>query len=200
MKISTPASKTLPIDQIVPYWRNPRSIPESAVNAVARSIERFGYVQPILVDKDNVVVVGHTRLAALKELGYTSVRVYVSKLSEEKNKEYRLIDNRTSEMTAWDHDKLVLELREFDDELKTEFFPDIDLEIGMIDSAVGVDEVDITDAAKQVTRVAEADPSTMQTTGVRCPQCFHVFQVRTKSLPGLTHADLDEITQAASGE
>src|SRR6186713_1677236 len=119
----------LPIGAVLPYGNNPRNIPDTAINAVARSLEEFGWQQPIVVDKDMVIVVGHTRRLAAMKLGMTEVPVYITDLPEEKAREYRLVDNRTSEMSSWDHDALVIELREFDDALLQDFFPEIDLEV-----------------------------------------------------------------------
>lgn len=104
--------KTLPIGSIKPYAGNPRKIPKAAVDAVVESIKQFGYNVPILVDEDNVILTGHTRLLALKELGYTKVTVLVlSGLPPKKAREFRVIDNRISEMSEWDDDLLRDELR-----------------------------------------------------------------------------------------
>lgn len=185
------SSIELPIEDIKPYWRNPRRIPEEAVAAVQASIERYGYQQPIVVDDENVVIVGHTRLQALKRLGWAKVPVLRANLSQEKAKEYRLVDNKTSELTSWDFDALVMELREFDATLLESFFPDVDLEVGTINQAVT--EQNIRDASAKVKTVAAANPSNVHTTKVECPACFHTFEVRTRSLPGLTTQDLDKL-------
>ena len=182
---------TLSLDDIKPYWRNPRRITEEAIASVAESIKRYGYQQPIVVDKDHVIVVGHTRHQALQRLGYTEVPVYVTQMNEKQVKEYRLIDNRTGEMTSWDYGALVLELREFEVDLLGQFFPDVDLEIGQVTGAVTQQNVD--DAIANVAKVTEANPATVHTTTVVCPSCFHEFEVRTKSLPGLSSADIDEL-------
>lgn len=174
----------LPIGDIKPYFRNPRRIPQEAVDKVAASIERFGYVQPIVVDTEHVIIVGHTRLQALQKLGWTTVPVYVSDLPPEKAKEYLLVDNRTGEMSSWDHDALVTELREFETALVSEFFPDMDMEIGQIEDAVN--DQDVLDAANRVAKVAEGDPMAGHTTEVVCPSCAEHFPVRTRSLPGVT--------------
>jgi len=189
-----PDAKTLAIDDIKPYFRNPRRIGEDAIAAVAESIERYGYQQPIVVDADNVIVVGHTRHLALQKLGYTEVAVYVTDLPAEKAKEYRLVDNRTAELSSWDYGALVMELREFETSLLESFFPDVDLEIGQVDSAVTQQQID--DASAKVARVTEANPTATHTTTVVCPACFHEFPVRTRSLPGLSHEDLDELAYA----
>ena len=102
------------IDAITPYENNPRKIPKEAIEKVAASIREFGFRQPIVVDKDMVVVVGHTRLLAARSLGYDEVPVLVaSDLPPEKVKAYRLADNRTNEFTSWDDDRLMEELTAF---------------------------------------------------------------------------------------
>lgn len=192
--VKLPPTQTWNVKDIKPYWRNPRRIPQEAVDAVRTSIERYGYQQPIMVDKDGVVIVGHTRLKAVIELGWKKVPVYVSDLPEEKAREYRLVDNKTSELTSWDHDSLVLELREFDEELLSSLFPDVDLEVGLVDQAVTQQNVD--DASERITKVTEANPSNVHTTQVVCPACYHTFDVRTRSLPGLTYADIEQLASA----
>lgn len=196
MTVALPETKTVAVEDIKPYWRNPRRIPAEAIEAVATSIREYGYQQPIVVDTDMVVIVGHTRLQALKKLGVTEVPVYVSDLPEAKAKEYRLIDNRTGEMTTWDHSALVLELREFETSLLESFFPDIDLEIGQIKDAVNVTNEDVAKAEESIKKVKEAE--TILTTEVVCPSCFHSFKVRTDSLPGLSRNDLNGMKE--SGE
>lgn len=196
MTVALPETKTVAVEDIKPYWRNPRRIPAEAIEAVATSIREYGYQQPIVVDTDMVVIVGHTRLQALKKLGITEVPVYISDLPEAKAKEYRLIDNRTGEMTTWDHSALVLELREFETSLLESFFPDIDLEIGQIRDAVNVTNEDVAKAEESIKKVKEAE--TILTTEVVCPSCFHSFKVRTDSLPGLSRNDLNGMKE--SGE
>ena len=191
-----PDSKTLALDEIRPYEGNPRRIPDEAIEAVRASIENYGYVQPIVVDKDHVIIVGHTRYEALKRLGYEEVEVYVSDLPPEKAREYRLVDNRTSEMTQWDHDALVLELREFEQDLLSQFFPDVNLEIEMVASARPVSDKAVEEAEDRTKKVTEGPVHHM--TEVVCPACFHSFKVRTASLPGLTKAEIGEL--AAAGE
>jgi hypothetical protein len=193
-----PETRTLPIEDIAPYWRNPRRIPEAAVTAVATSIQDYGYVQPIVVDRANVVIVGHTRLQALKRLGVREVQVYVSDLPEDKAREYRLVDNKTGEMTEWDHHALVLELREFDQSLLDQFFPEVDLEVEMIDSATGPSEEEIAWKNDKVTTVKAAPVQHM--TAVVCPSCFHSFQVRTSSLPGLSRDEVADLADDGDGD
>lgn len=97
------------IDEIKPYDKNPRHNDE-AVEKVMASIREFDVQQPIVVDKDNVVIVGHTRLKAAKKLGMKTFPVVVADLPEEKAKAYRLADNKTGEFAEWDFDLLNEEL------------------------------------------------------------------------------------------
>lgn len=194
MKIELPPTVTLPVDQVKPYWRNPRRITSEAVRKVAASIRDYGYRQPIVVDTDHVIIVGHTRFQAIQELGWTEVPVLVTDLPEQKAKEFRLVDNRTNELSQWDHDALVVELREFERGIVEDFFPNVDLEIGKLDVRSEVSDSDIRNATERVTRVTEADPKATHTTAVVCPSCFHSFPVRTRSLPGLTYEDLETLT------
>jgi hypothetical protein len=196
--VELPELTVLPIGEIKPYPNNPRRIPKRAVDAVAESIDRYGYQQPIVVDSEYVVIVGHTRLQALQKLGWTEVPVYVADLTEDQAKEYRLIDNRTGEMTAWDHAALVQELREFEQGLLDSYFPDIDLEIGAITEAINAS--DVAAATSRVTSVTEANPVNTHTTQVVCPSCFHSFEVKTKSLPGLTFEDMNDLAYATDTE
>jgi DNA modification methylase len=99
-----------PIGSIRPYANNPR-LNDAAVEAVAASIREFGFRQPIVVDEDGVIIVGHTRYKAALKLGLTEVPVHVAVgLSPAQAKAYRLADNQTSQLSGWDDDKLPLEL------------------------------------------------------------------------------------------
>jgi ParB-like chromosome segregation protein Spo0J len=98
------------IDAVKPYENNPRKN-DKAVDAVAASIKEFGFKQPIVVDKDMVIIVGHTRLKAARKLGMKEVPVLVADdLTPEQVKAYRLADNKTAELADWDISKLGEEL------------------------------------------------------------------------------------------
>lgn len=99
-----------PLDAITPYAGNPR-VNDAAVGAVAESIERFGFRQPIVVDKEGVVVCGHTRLRAAQQLGLDTAPVHVaSDLTPEQARAYRLADNKSAGLAVWDDAKLAAEL------------------------------------------------------------------------------------------
>lgn len=98
------------IEKVKPYDKNPRKN-KAAVDYVANSIKEFGFQQPIVVDKDMVVIAGHTRLKAAKKLKLKEVPVVIAdNLTEEQVKAYRLADNKTAEKAEWDFDLLTDEL------------------------------------------------------------------------------------------
>ena len=104
-----------PIDRVKPYERNPR-VNDGAVDAVAASITEYGMRQPLVVDTDGVIIVGHTRWKAAKKLGLTEVPVHVARdLEPEAVRAYRIADNRTAELADWDFDLLPIELQSLSD-------------------------------------------------------------------------------------
>ena len=103
------------IDQITPYDKNPR-LNDAAVDAVAESIRQFGFRQPIVVDEAGVIICGHTRWKASKQLGLDRVPVHVARdLSPDQIRAYRISDNKTHELAEWDMELLSLELLQLKD-------------------------------------------------------------------------------------
>lgn len=126
------------IDSIKPYENNPRDN-DGGVDAVANSIKEFGWQQPIVVDKDNVIIVGHTRYKAARKLGMKEVPVVVANnLTPEQVKAYRLADNKTGELTDWDMSLLDDELGDIADIDMSDFGFNLDLD----DDEVEVQEDD----------------------------------------------------------
>jgi len=102
---------TWPIDRVRPYDGNPRTISPAAIDKVAASLTAFGWRQPLVVDADGVLIVGHTRLAAARKLGLAEVPVHVADtLTADQVRAYRLADNRTHDEAAWDEEALAAEL------------------------------------------------------------------------------------------
>lgn len=100
-----------PIENVVPYPRNPRQIPQIAIDKVARSIQEFGFRQPIVVDAKGVIIVGHVRRLAAQKLGLTHVPVHIAtELTAAQVNAYRLADNRTNQEATWDTEAMALEL------------------------------------------------------------------------------------------
>jgi hypothetical protein len=101
------------IEKLKPYWRNPRRRSEDSIRKIADSIEAFGWQQPIVVDKEFVVIIGHGRLEAAKLLEAKQVPVVIAGgLAPEKVKALRLADNRTNRDSDWDIGLLAQEIEE----------------------------------------------------------------------------------------
>ncbi len=125
------------VDALKEYENNPRRN-DDAVDAVAASIDNFGFKVPILIDENNVIIAGHTRLKAAKKLGLKAVPcIECSDLTPEQIRAFRLADNKVSELAEWDLEKLNFELGEiefdmeqfgFDDDFSDEFSRDDEME------------------------------------------------------------------------
>ena len=117
------------INELKAYENNPRRVSDSAVEAVANSIKEFGFKVPCVVTSDNVIITGHTRVQAAQKLGLKEVPCIVADdLTPEQIKAFRIIDNKTSELSTWDFEKLQIELEglslNFDMDLWGFEFPD----------------------------------------------------------------------------
>ena len=177
-------TKKVSISSVKGYWRNPR-VNTKAIDAVVASVKEYGYVAPIVVDSSNVIIAGHTRYQALAKLGYDEIDVVVANLPAAKAREYRIIDNKTSELATWDKDKLVSELRDLDDILQfEEFFPE--LKLGSIDKESfieNISEISEDDIKKTEDRLdshfhtesTSNSPDRIKTTV--CPHCGEEFEM-----------------------
>ena len=149
---------TKKITEIIPYQNNPR-INDQAVDAVAESIKQCGYVQRIVVDEDGIILAGHTRFKALQQLGYEQVEVAVAdSLTEEQKKKYRLLDNKTNELAAWDFEKLDAEIAELD-------FGDFDF---------GFEHEENIDWADGVQELSDESYEEPEKKRIKCPNCGHI--------------------------
>lgn len=133
--------RNISIKNIIPYERNTKKHDKTQINNVAESIKKYGFVQPIVIDKDNVVVIGHCRLLAAKQLKMKEVPcVCADDLTEEQVKALRIVDNKSNE-SEWDFDILPDELAELD-------LSDFDFDFG-IDNEEEENEV-VEDEAPEV--------------------------------------------------
>ena len=129
------------IDEVIPYEKNPRKNDE-AVKYVAESIKEFGFKVPIIIDSNNVIIAGHTRLKASKKLGYKEVPCIIADdLTPEQIKAFRLADNKVSEMAEWDLDLLNEELEDIIDINMEDF--GFDLNLDFEDKEVEEDDFDV---------------------------------------------------------
>lgn len=129
--------KMVPIEEVKPYPNNPRRN-DDAVDGVATSLKEYGWQQPIVVDKDNVVIAGHTRLRAAQKLKMKQVPILVAdNLSHEQVMAYRLADNKSAEASEWDEDLLIDELqalKDLDYDITLAGFDEADLKMADYDN------------------------------------------------------------------
>lgn len=119
--------KMMKTSELIPYINNPRKN-DHAVDAVASSIKSFGFKVPIVIDGDNEIINGHTRLKAAKKLGLAEVPVIVADdLTEEQIRAFRLADNKVSELAEWDMDALKVEMEQITMNMQ-QFGFDVELE------------------------------------------------------------------------
>lgn len=149
----------LKVEDLKPYAQNPR-VNDSAVDRVAKSIADYGFRQPVVVDKDHVIIVGHTRVKAAIKLGMETVPVHVAlDMTPEQARAYRIADNKLNELATWDKDLLPLELADLkgmDIDLNGLGFTDADLESILGQGGSGkdgeCDPDDVLDAVEPVTK------------------------------------------------
>jgi ParB-like chromosome segregation protein Spo0J len=176
------------IKAIKPYWRNPRNN-EEGIEAVRKSIEEYGFNSPIIVDKEFVIIAGHTRYKALQQLGYETIPIIVADLPAQKVKEYRIADNKTSELSQWDYPKLVLELKELADlPAMQDFFPDLDLS-SIVDTlpksiALDVSHADVTKSADLMGKnyTSRNEEERKGFIPMICPDCGYEYSLHIAAL------------------
>lgn len=148
--------KYIPIDDIKPYKNNPR-LNEDAIPYVINSIKEFGFKSPIILDKNNIIVAGHTRLESAKRLDMKEVPViYADDLTEEQVRAFRLADNKVAEKSMWDYTKL-------DEELDSI----LDIDMSMFDFDINTDDLELDyDNENEVEDINKKL--------CRCPKCGHI--------------------------
>src|SRR5450756_2580856 len=150
-----------PLERITPYARNARKIPPEAIDKVAASIREFGWRQPVVVDRDGVIICGHTRLLAAHQLGLREAPMHVAdSLTPTQVRAYRLLDNRSHDETAWDEDLLGLELLDLkgmgvDLDLTWFDWPEIDELLARAEGAAGLTD---PDAVPEIPETAVSAP------------------------------------------
>jgi len=140
--------ETWPIARVLPYEKNPRRN-DSGVDAVARSLTEFGWRQPLVVDREGVLIVGHTRLKAAIKLGMAEVPVHVADLTPERAKAYRIADNQSATLSEWDMPLLAEEIADLR-------LTDLDIKV------LGFDEDELAGLSSGVVGDSEANPYTQK--------------------------------------
>ena len=151
----------IPLKQLLPYRNNPRKN-DGAVDYVKNSILQFGFKVPLVVDRDNVIVCGHTRYKAAVKLNLREVPcVRADDLDESQVQAFRLVDNKVAEKSRWDVDRLEIEL---------DSLPDIDM--SLFGFNVGGDE----DSQERLTEGSELATTAFEDAGrYECPNCGFKF-------------------------
>ena len=148
------------IKDLKPYEKNPR-LNDDAVKYVAESIRNFGFKVPIVIDKDNNIVCGHTRWKACKKLKIDTVPCVVADdLTEEQIKAFRVADNKTSEKSGWDFALLDTELAEIET---------IDMTLLGFDETKNSEPIDLDDEEPKTDRATKI---------VHCPKCGFAYEVQ----------------------
>lgn len=151
------------IDKIIPYSKNPRHN-KASTHKIAASIKEFGWQQPIVVDTEMVIIAGHTRLEAAKQLGCAMVPVHIANsLTASQVKAYRLADNRLHEDSSWDEELLKIELEELQEK-------NVDLELA------GFDELELRKILEEVKETTtrpgkELSLNEFENFTHECPKC-----------------------------
>lgn len=135
------------INDLIPYSRNAKKHDKKQIDNVAESIKQFGFAQPIVVDKDNNIIIGHCRTLAAKKLGIKSVPVVkMEELTPEQANKLRLLDNKLNE-SDWDFEMLALDLPDLD-------FSDFDIDWEIPEIEAEENEI-VEDEAPEVDEDAE---------------------------------------------
>lgn len=157
----------MPTENLTAYENNPR-INDRAVGPVAESIKQFGFKVPILIDKNNVIIAGHTRLKAAAKQGLKEVPcILCDDLNPEQVKAFRLADNKVSEFADWDLNALNLELANID-------LPDVNMEkFGFFE----LPDLDIDSFLVDKKDKMPDDPDDEEPQRVQCPHCGEWFDL-----------------------
>lgn len=163
-KVSSTEMKMIPVDKLVPYVNNARTHSQEQVNKLRGSLREFGFINPVIIDRDNNVLCGHGRLSAALEEGYKEVPcVYADNLTEAQKKAYILADNRYAEDAGWDEEMLRVEIEAlegmdfdvsltgFDDQEIADLFADGE------STGAEDDDFDLSDALEKAAFVERGD-------------------------------------------
>lgn len=154
----------LKVESLKPYKLNSKLHPQSQIEGIAESIRRFGFTQPVVIDKENEIIIGHGRVAAAKLAGLKDVPcIRREDLSKEQIRALRLIDNRIAEY-GWDQEILKIDLQGFD----------FDFEPFNVDFSGFLSEPDFKPSDEGDKSLDELDPAEPRAK-IACPNCGHEF-------------------------
>lgn len=169
-KLSKLKIEYIDIEKLIPYINNPR-INDNAVDVVAASIKEFGFKNPILINNENVIIAGHTRLKAAKKLGLKEVPVIrVEDLTKNQIKAFRIADNKTTEFAEWNMELLELELEELEDMFTG--FSEEEKEV-----IFNVSDVDIDSFFEDAEETNKEKGKEKEEEEIQCPHCGMYFKL-----------------------
>ena len=184
--------RIVPLEDLIPYEHNHRVITQKAIDAAKTSIESYGFNVPILIDKNNVIIAGHTRRLALIELGWDEVLcAEIQEVNEEKKDKIRLLDNAIGSASKFDDIKLGRELRSIRDTSTdeswntfSEVFKDDSILTNLLKTSLGGALKPVTketlDKAKekQANKFGNKESKNDNEAIVQCPKCSRDFTIR----------------------
>lgn len=151
------------LSELNEYENNPRNN-GNAIEVVKNSIKEFGFTNPILIDDSNVIIAGHTRALAAQELNITDVPcIRLSNLNAQQIKAYRLVDNKTAEISTWDFEKLFDEINELEQ-----------LDYSLVDFGFGDIDGDFLEGVGDNCLDDVLAPEDKQEKKLVCPNCGHI--------------------------
>lgn len=199
IEVSMAESAIVEIGTITPYWRNPRKNAD-AVAVVKESIKQYGFNVPIMLDEEGVIITGHTRYKAMKELGATHILTVVNKTIDKKlADEYRIADNAAGNVATWDMELLPIEMRDMRIDTMQSFFPAIDI-TSMMDQIKGSIKTTIVSPDAMVkTKVdlngtfeERSKQQTEDLVEVTCPHCADDFFISQSILQSQLKVQADD--------
>lgn len=163
--------KQINVDQLKPYEKNARKN-KAAVAIVKQSINKFGFRNPILIDQNNIIIAGHTRLEAAIELGIKKVPVIeINDLTENQIKAFRIMDNKSGEFAQWDKDLLKEEFHALEDTDEFNFTGFSSNEITSIWDAPQPEKISVDGSEEEAEGVEQ-----LGSIVITCPECSHKFK------------------------
>lgn len=142
------------ISELHPYENNARTHSPSQLEAISNSIKEFGFINPVIIDENNMILVGHGRIEASKILGITQAPYRrITNLTEDQKKAYILADNRLSDLGGWDEEMLAQELESIQLDMSAFGFEDFEINIDEPEPDITEDDFDVDGALEMESRV-----------------------------------------------
>ena len=154
MPKNTDKYEMIDISELHPYENNARTHSDSQLEAICNSIKEFGFINPVIIDENNMILVGHGRIEASKRLGMTQAPFRrVTNLTDDQKKAYILADNRLSDLGGWDEEMLAQELESISLDMSAFGFDDFQIDIDEPEPEIAEDDFDVDNALEMESRV-----------------------------------------------